>query len=103
MPPGIVSTRCLRSVGLFSRTNEIPAFAAISRKRMGGGVTGAAPSIAARNSHTQRLFPRRADLRFTRPLFLLLLIPFHDLLILCHCGARLFRLSRGAVGPCQLV
>src|SRR5437660_11325673 len=94
----MVSIRCLRSVGLFSRTNETPACAAISRKRMGGGLAGAAVSSAATaNPIHLRLFARWPNPSLTRRIILLFLVPFNDLLILCHRGARLFGLSGGAV------
>src|SRR4051794_10640895 len=114
MPPGIVSIRCLRSVGLFSRTNGMPA----SRKRMGGGTGGVAAKEAQRIANRTRttrpclsvfirihLSPKsfwRTDLRFPRDLFLLLLVALHDLLVFCHDRGRLLTLARGAVGVGQL-
>ena len=84
---------------------SIPAFAATSRKRMGGGGPNAAAArVPARAGHAPvALFTGRPDLGLTRPHVLLFLDSFHDLLILCHRGARLFRLARGAVGAGQLI
>src|SRR5215471_6247457 len=101
MPPGMVSIRCLRSVGLFSRTKEIPAWAATSRKRMGVGGEDEAAAKSARGRISpgyDQLLPGRANLRFTRDLVFLLLIAPHDLLIFCHGGARLLAVARRTVG-----
>src|SRR5215471_6482371 len=104
MPPGMVSMRCLRSVGLFSSTKAMPACAATSRKRMAGGAAPAA-AIAPRNirQRQRRLFSGRTHLRFTRPLLLLLLVAFHDLLVFLQGSARFFGLPGSAISSRQLV
>src|SRR6185295_8806998 len=94
MPPGMVSIMCLRSVGWFSRTNEIPAAAAMSRNRMGGTAAGAAAQTLQAAATTQPTVnprlgirftsPRRTDLSLARHIFLLLLDFLKDLLVFCH-------------------
>src|SRR4051812_23751629 len=97
MPPGIVSMRCFLSVGLFSRTKEIPAALATLRKRMGGGVLTAKTQIAQRNrAPANRLF-RRANLRLFRLFRLLLLISLPDFLILRHGRPGLLGIAARAV------
>src|SRR5215472_9876386 len=113
MPPGIVSIMCLRSVGWFSRTKEIPAAAATSRNRMGG--TGAAASAAqmhrpadtaiGNNPRVGIRLPsaRRADLSLARHCFLLLLDLLEDLLVFCHGSGGLLPLAGRLVRAAELV
>src|SRR5215831_4611332 len=106
MPPGMVSIRCFRSVGLFSRTKERPDSAATSRKRIGGG--GAAARIAAirpriasagRNGRMWLLW--RLDLGFACEFVLLPLVALENLLIGSHGFSGLHSVAGRLIGARQ--
>src|SRR5690349_16774819 len=99
----MVSMRCLRSVGLFSSTKEIPACAATSRKRMGGGATAAAASSAEQTTiQAAALVLGRGNLRLPRHFRLGFLLPFDDLLVLSHGCLGLLRVAGRPIGAGQL-
>src|SRR5215467_3394229 len=93
----MVSMRCLRSVGLFSSTNEMPASFEISRKRIGGTGGVAASNNVTNPTTAAAMLLRRRNLRLTRHLRLFLFIVFDDLPVFRHHFARLARVAAGPI------